>query len=441
MFSVTAAELNGGIYVPGATFTFQYTGAYNETQTDTIGSPTTFSGYSTIPLNITSSNNPATLTQYLGYQSGANVSFGQTQVSQGTTATDVYTPPIVDIPATLTTATPVTVSTTDTQTVTPPGSSQSSQSSATISLASNTPVSVVTPIGTFSAYELDFTSGSSVTRTWYAPGYGLVQGMAGSGSNAYTEQLTSFTPAGAGAPTGGSTVTAALSGILPSTVIPGSALKTHEKLTFTAGSAGATGAANATILLSPDGLASDSVLTLGSAKIKAKLKAGKADSVAVNFPKHIPSTVEAGTYDVLIEQTDTAGVTSTFFSGKTITVEPANVDLSGSIISAPTTAKTGKKIKVTFDVTNASDATVNASGKLAIRFGSSPDRMASDATWSTTASTHINLAPGKSEKITEMVSLAMSGFLVVQLDPQNAFTNDIAASPDFFSTAFSISVV
>ena len=117
-----------------------------------------------------------------------------------------------------------------------------------------------------------------------------------------------------------------------------------------------------------------------------------------------------GEYDVLVKQTDTAGVVSTVYTGQTVTIAAPQVDLTGSFVKVPASAKAGKKFTVTFVVTNTSSANVAAVGNLPIDIETSPDGNAADAVALKPVTAHINLPPGKSVKINESVALCRRSF-------------------------------
>jgi len=249
------------------------------------------------------------------------------------------------------------------------------------------------------------------------------------------------TISGAGGGTNSSSnLTPTLKGSLGSSVVAGAALKGKETLTLTAHSA-ASGSARATILLSPDKSAADSVLTLASAAGKLNLKAGKAKTFALKLPKSIPATVAAGKYHVLIESTDTAGVVTTVDSGQTVNVVAPVVDLTGSVVKAPLTVKAGKKFTLTLLIANSSAANVAAVGLLPFDVETSPDPLLADAAPLLSETHRISIKPGKSIRLTITATLASSAYLVVNLDPKHAaFPNDLNLSNNVFATSRAIMV-
>lgn len=292
--------------------------------------------------------------------------------------------------------------------------------------------------GTFGTPQAIFTNtlGSGISQALsanFAAGPGIAYLSSASGF-----QLTTDTSA---ATPVAQTITPTLSGTLPSSVVAGVPFTARENLVLTAGSSAASGTATATLLLSPDASASDSVLTLGSVGGKVALKAGRSKTFSIRLPKSIPTTVAAGQYHVLIKLTDTAGVTETIDSGKTVSVAAPVVDLNGSFVKTPTSVKSGRKFTLTLLVSNGSDANVAAAGALPIEFASSPDGLTSDATPLLSDTKRINLKPGKSVRLTVTTSLSATAYLLADLDPDSvAFPDDIAPVNSVFTTSAPISV-
>ena len=143
----------------------------------------------------------------------------------------------------------------------------------------------------------------------------------------------------------------------------------------------------------------------------------------------------------MIQLTDTAGFVSTLDSGQSLIVAAPAVDLAGSFIKTPLTAKAAKPFSVTLLITNSSAANVPAAGLLPLEIDSSPDGSVSDAVLLLSKTKHIKIKPGKSIKLTVKVTLSASAFLVVRLDPGNAvFPDDIDEANNTFATTQAIAV-
>ena len=254
-------------------------------------------------------------------------------------------------------------------------------------------------------------------------GFGVTVSGAGSGTN----------PSSNLAPT--------LKGSLGSSVVAGAALKGKETLTLTPPIAPPVGRPARRFCFRPMKVAADSVLTLASVGGKLNLKAGKAKTFALKLPKSIAATVPAGTYHVLIESTDTAGVVTTFDSGQSVNVVAPVVDLTGSVVKAPLTAKAGKKFTVTLLIANSSAANVPAVGLLPFDVETSPDGLLADATPLLSETHRISVKPGKSIRVTITATLVSSAYLIVNLDPKHAaFPNDANLSNNVFATSRAITV-
>jgi len=295
--------------------------------------------------------------------------------------------------------------------------------------------------GTFGTPQtiFDNTLGSGITQAVVAnfdgaPGIAFL-----SSSEAFG--LTTDSSVAATPPPPTQNVSPTLSGTLPSSAIAGVSFTARENLVLSAGASAVSGTASATLLLSPDASAADSVLTLASTGGKVLLKADRSKTFSVKLPKSIPTTVAPGLYHVLIQLTDTAGVTATIDSGKTINVVAPVLDLTGSFVNPPAAVKAGKKFTVTLLVTNSSAANVAAVGTLPFEVATTPDGSLSDASLLLSESKRINIKPGKSVRIAFTAALTSSAFLYVDLDPGNdVFTNDLNPSNNIFSTANAIAV-
>jgi hypothetical protein len=292
--------------------------------------------------------------------------------------------------------------------------------------------------GTFDAPQTIFnnTLGSGISQAVVAnfagaPGIVFISSANGFG-------LTTASTGGTTTPTT-QTVSPTLTGSLPTSVIAGVPFTAKANLVLTAGSSAASGTASATLLLSPDSTAADSVLTLAATGGKISLKANQTKTLGVKLPKSVPTTVTAGLYHVLIQLTDTAGVAATIDSGKTINVVAPVVDLTGSFVNPPTSVKAGKKFTVTILVTNSSAGNVAAAGTLPFDVATSPDGSLSDAAPLLSDNKRINIKPGKSMKIAFTATLTSAAYLFVNLDPGNAvFPNDINPANNIFSTPSAI---
>ena len=234
LFSVSADTLMGGVLVPGTQWSYQYSGSINQTQTQTVGGTTNFGSVLATEINLSSPNE----TVYFGFNGAGYVAYGSAQSQSGTATTDVFTPPVVEIPATIVAGTPSVSTFTYTQTDTPPGTTTTSpEITNSLQLVSNTLQPITVPAGTFNAYEIienqTSSSGFAVNDNWYAPGVGLIKATDGTGSNQFTQELTAFTMGSATSASGD--VAASFVGTLPKTIVEATPLKLKGKLSFAAG--------------------------------------------------------------------------------------------------------------------------------------------------------------------------------------------------------------
>ncbi len=456
LLSVSAVSLRPSFFA-GAVATFQATGAVtDETVTVTDGGPITYNAQNAEQINIVTDNlelgGTSTTTMYEAFTSAGFVSYGEssdTTLVSGTGHNEtVDSPYLVEIPASLTAGKPLVFTTTssDTQTINVPNvnpitSTTSNTLTTTIKLVSNAQQTVTVPAGTFKAYEVEETTGTHGTTTttdlWYAPHVGEVQSITGIGNDQVVEQLTSYTKRPSG-------LTASLSGTLTDSTVETTPLQGKEKIAFTATGDAVAGIATARVLLSPDTDAADSEFTLSLVVAHLNLKAGQQKVLALHLPKTIPDTVVVfpdppKTFLVLIELTDTDGVTTTEVSDSTLTVIAPQVNFSGEVVKTPALVVSGKKFSFDADINNLSDANVPAKGVIQITFYKSPDEGSSQYTLVKDVSAHINIKPGGVWKVTadNVMVTSADPFLTVFLDPSMSF-NDVDTANNSFGVLLNV---
>ncbi|HEY1684540.1 MAG TPA: choice-of-anchor tandem repeat GloVer-containing protein [Tepidisphaeraceae bacterium] len=261
----------------------------------------------------------------------------------------------------------------------------------------------------------------------------------GSGGSDNNGAIEKFSPdnggSGGGGPTGGSGLSGNLSGSAPSSTIAGQKAKISQALTLT-NSSGATVTGSAALYLSSDGTIDANSILLTPKSKTIKLKNGAHAKVTL-IAASIPASTPNGTYTPIAQLTTASGTTDAA-SSSTITVAPAEIDLSGSFVTQPVPGK-GGKTKLSLSVTNNGNTT--ASGPLSINIDSSSTQSTSGATVITPASKKINIKPNsKPAKISLPVTLpAGTYFLVIQLDPDNAF-NDTNLANNVFATTAAITI-
>ena len=448
--SVSATTLNPQ-FKTGEQWTYQVSGGITGTETQTVIGAATFNNASTTEVdqnnNFTApSSITSTVKAYLAFTSDGLINYGNVTSTSGITTTDTFSPPQVQFPQTLTVGSPFTQTVQESSSSQPSGQTSSTSVTQTTTLVTGNAESVTVPAGTYNAFEVDVTTGTTTVRFWFAPNVGLVKAIIPS-TTAVTEELSSFTggPSGTGGNggtggTGTGTVSSALKTPLPTSVVGTTTLKLKDSVTLTSSGGTTSGAVSESIVLSPTTNASDSVFTLATGHASVKLASGKSKALNLKFAKSIPSTVAAGTYNEIIVTIDPAGNTQSSVAGQ-LTVAAPVVDLSGAFTKAPTSATAGKKVPVSFTITNSSAANVPAVGTIEIDVDSSPDGAASDATVLSKITKKVNLKPGKSMKVTASVVLSTTSFVVVNIDPGHAvFSNDTNLANNVFATSSAITV-
>jgi hypothetical protein len=443
--TVNATDLNPPL-TAGVTWGYQLTGGITGTQTQTVIGPGTFNGTSATEVDITNNfTSPTTATStvknYLAFTSQGLIEYGTITVASSVTTATAISPPLIEFPSTLTVGTPVTNTYAYGSSSSTSNQAQTSTETVTLTLVSGTPQSITVPAGTFSAYEVDNSTtgtGSGMIQSWFAPNVGIIKQVINTSATPVTQELTSFSGGTGGTGgTGGSgtgALTPALKTALPSSVVATTPLSARDSLTLTAGSA-VKGAASAQVLLSKDTNPSDSAFTLASGHMALNLASGKSRVLPLKFVKSIPASVAPGTYNVLLVTTDPSGATQTAV-GQQLTVAAPTVDLTGSIVKAPATAKAGRKVPLTFTIANSTAANVPASGAVQVQFEASPDGLQADASVVDSVTKRVNLKPGKSMKFTVSLPLSATSFVVVDVDPNNAaFPNDANPANNVFATS------
>jgi hypothetical protein len=180
-----------------------------------------------------------------------------------------------------------------------------------------------------------FTAGASLTS--YTPGsltagdkyVWIVRGLNGTQSgppSAYFYfQTPPPTPVGGTPPpvTGGdstSTLTPALTGTLPASVITGSAISVHQTVTLTNTTGGVVhGSAKGLLYLSASTTLDSSSIRLATSKRMIRLKAGKHASFNIRLKK-LSADIPNGVYHLVLQMTDPSGVSSVTASTGTITI-------------------------------------------------------------------------------------------------------------------------
>lgn len=446
--TISATEMNPPL-APGVTWTYQLTGGITGTQSQTVVGPGTFNGASATEIDVVNNQSSpmaatTTVKNYLAFTSQGLIEYGTITVAPSVTTATAVSPPLIEFPPTLTAGMPVTNTYAYGSSSSTSNTPQTGTNTITLTLVSGTPQTITVPAGTFSAYEVDDTTtgaGSGTIQSWFAPNVGIVRQITNGGAQPVTQELTSFSGfsngAGGAVGSGSGALTPALKTPLPASVVATTRWSARDSLTLTAGSA-VRGAAGAQVLLSKDTNPSDGVFTLASGHAALKLgSAGKSSrGLSLRFAKSIPASVGPGTYNVLLVTTDPSGATRTVVGQQLTVVAPA-VDLTGSIVKAPATARAGRKTPLRFAIANSTAANVVAGGAVQIQFEASPDGLPADASVVGMVTKQIKLQPGKSRTFSVSLPLnATTSFIVVDVDPGDAaFPDDANPANNVFASS------
>jgi hypothetical protein len=235
-------------------------------------------------------------------------------------------------------------------------------------------------------------------------------------------------------------LTPAASGSLAASAIAGQRIKIQQTVSLLDTSSNVAQKELVVLSLSTTAAASSPGFTISSASKQVKLKAGKGVKLKLSA-KQIGANVPAGTYHVLVTVTDPTGSSTTVDTGKTMVVQAARVDLSGSFVKVPSVVKAGRKGTVQILVTN--DGNVEASGRLTVDLSTSNNQTLLDATEITASPAKtVHLKPGKSVKLSLKFpagAAPASYYLIAQIDPNDAF-DDVNRLNNVFATSDKLSV-
>lgn len=295
------------------------------------------------------------------------------------------------------------------------------------------------PAGSSTITEIEPYSGATTgtgARTLVADSSGDLFGMT-SGGGTGGGVIFELTPGSSGGGGSTSSLSGTLSGKVPASAIIGQKLSVLQTLNIdNSGSSTVSGAVSVKLYLSTSTSVDSSSVQLTSASRNVKLRS-HAHLLLPLRATSIPSTVSAGTYYLVAQITDPSGATTDAASSGTISIAPAQIDLSGSFVKTPVPTKTGRTV-LTFNVSNGGN--VSAVGNLDFNIDSSPDGLPSDATVLTSVTRRINLRADKSIRMTDALTLpAGTYFVAVDLDPSDAF-EDLKLRNNFFATTASIIV-
>lgn len=166
------------------------------------------------------------------------------------------------------------------------------------------------------------------------------------------------------------TLSASLSGALPTSVIAGQKATIHQKVTITSDQAiSTTVTVNVSLSTSATFDATNAVSVPLTLSKPIHLAAGKSKSIPITI-KSLPSTVPAGAYHLQVEATPASGATTADASSPTtMSVVAPFIDLVSTFAKTPTTVKAGHRVIVAFYVTN--NGNIPAVGRPEFQIGAS----------------------------------------------------------------------
>ena len=362
---------------------------------------------------------------------------------------------------------------TETITTAPPGEASTTTTESVAEqfmLVSDSTQPMTVPAGTYNTYEVDQTTtltpqgGAATTTTqenYFAMGTGLIEQVSGPLVNPsstlvlQTADVVATVPVtvNVGGTTGGTTggggmggnvgsgptappaaLTPAIAGRLPtSTLLAGqkTSLAPSIQLTDTSGSPYDAPATVKLFLAAGMSVDSSSISLPAGLSRTFKLKNKQQMSFKLHLSS-LPASMPDGTYHLLVQVTDKSGNSSVAASSGMIMVAGAQIELAGAF-AKPVAPDAHGQTPLTFTVSNRGN--VPADGQLAFNIDRSPDGQVSDASVITTLHKPITIKPGKSTRITSVVSLPVGTyFLVIQLDPADSFKNPNLANNIFATT-------
>jgi hypothetical protein len=238
------------------------------------------------------------------------------------------------------------------------------------------------------------------------------------------------------------TLTASLSGALPTSVIAGQKATIHQKVTISSDEAISTSVSiNVSLSTSPTFDATNAVSVPLTLTKPLHLAAGKSTSIPITL-KSLPSTVPAGAYHLQVEATPAAGATTAdATSASTMSVVAPFIDLVSTFAKTPATVKLGHRVVVGFYVTN--NGNIPAIGRPEFQVGASPDGKVDNSTVIIGTFLHsISIKPGKSTLVRfASVPKAKGTFYLVAAADLNNIFNETNIDNNVIIAKFTTSIV
>lgn len=238
------------------------------------------------------------------------------------------------------------------------------------------------------------------------------------------------------------TLTASLSGALPTSVIAGQKATIRQKVTISSDEAvSTTVTVNVSLSTSPTFDSTNAVSVPLTLTKPLHLAAGKSTSMPITL-KSLPSTVPAGTYHLQVVATPASGATTADASSTaTMSVVAPFIDLSSTFAKTPTTVKLGHRVVVGFYVTN--NGNIPAVGRPEFQVGASPDGKVDNSTVIIGKFLHsISIKPGKSTlvRFASIPKAKGTFYLVAAADLNNIF-NETNIDNNVIIAKFTTSIV
>ncbi|HEX5244328.1 MAG TPA: CARDB domain-containing protein [Tepidisphaeraceae bacterium] len=244
------------------------------------------------------------------------------------------------------------------------------------------------------------------------------------------------------APASTATLTASLSGALPTSVIAGQKATIHQKVTISSDEAiNTTVTVNVSLSTSATFDSTNAVSVPLTLTKPLHLAAGKSTSIPITL-KSLPSTVPAGTYHLQVEAAPASGATTAdASSATTMSIVAPFIDLSAAFAKTPTTVKLGRRVVVGFYVTN--DGNIPAVGRPKFQVGASANGQVDANTVIIGTFLHsINIKPGKSTLVRfASVPKAKGTFYLIAAADLNDIFNETNIDNNVIIAKFTTSIV
>ena len=243
-------------------------------------------------------------------------------------------------------------------------------------------------------------------------------------------------------PASTATLTASLSGSLPTSVIAGQKATIRQKVTITSDQAiSTTVTVNVSLSTSSTFDATNAVSVPLTLSKPLHLAAGKSTSIPITI-KSLPSTVPAGAYHFQVEATPASGATTADASSSTtMSVVAPFIDLSAAFAKTPTTVKVGHRVVIGFFVIN--NGNIPAVGRPLFQVGASADGQVDNNTIIIGKFLHsINIKPGKFTLVRfASVPKAKGTFYLVAAADLNNIFNETNKDNNVIIAKFTTSIV